>query len=123
MKSFLILSFLVFPLITLAGESTVGDCGEYKIKGIARMINHSPLIIVNEHTISQYTFSIPISEEPRIAPFIDSAFELTATIVKKLDGTKGQARDLKDITLRIQHPLGDTPDTGFKLLTKLPCQK
>lgn len=99
------------------------ECGEYKISGIARMIEDRPYIIVNEHSRSEYRFTIPIEEEPRLAPYIDRPLELKATIDKKMDGTKGEAKAIFEMALRLPNALSSKTGSGFSLLKKLPCQK
>ncbi len=119
MKIILLILFLI-PIISKA--QIVEACGIYNFRGVVRMIDYSPFLIVNEHTLSEYKFSIPISEEPRIAPYIDRAFELTATIEKRMDGTKGAVKNIQDIDYRVSDPLGETPDTGVKLIKKISCK-
>jgi hypothetical protein len=120
MKKILFIS-IISQAILNTGNSF--ECGEYKISGIGRMLKNTPVLIINERSLSEYVFTIPISEQPRIVPYIDRPFELHALIVKKGNGTRGELKDLKEISLRVPNPLSESPDTGIKLLHKLPCQK
>lgn len=115
--------FFILVLIPIISKAQlVENCGVFNFRGIVRIINDSPFLIINEHTLSEYKFSMPISEEPRIAPYIDRAFELTATIEKKMNGTKGAVQNIKNIQYRVSNPLSETPDTGVKLIKKLICK-
>lgn len=117
-KKLLLLGLLLHNSLALSFE-----CGEYKIRGIARMINNSPVLVVNEHSASEYYLKIPISEEPRIAPYIDRPFILSALIDKSMNGTKGEARNIKDVSLRVANPLNEKADTGLKLIKETACLK
>ena len=118
----LIITLLLLTTPVFAANANL-VCGEYKISGVARMIKNTPYLVINEHTLSEYILSLPISEEPKIAPYINRPFELTALIEKKFNGTKGQIKSLKGITHRIPNPLGQQPDTGLKLIKKITCVK
>jgi hypothetical protein len=112
---------LVFINALYASE----ECGEYKISGIVRMINNSPVIIVNEHSLSEQNFRVPILEEPKIVPYIDSFFELSASLDKKMDGTKGKLSNLNVIGRKLHSPLHHSTDkqqTGLQLIKPQACK-
>ena len=120
---FLLLLFVLVTAVAKADEyKTPGSCGEYKVSGTAKIINNTPFIVINEQSVSEYVLSIPIEEEPSLAPFINRHFTLNGLIEKKLNGMKGEMRLIKNITLRIPNPLNGSKDTGLKLIKDIPCK-
>ena len=122
------LIFLIF-LITyssLGSEPFVGSpstCGKYSIRGVARIEKDEILFVVNEKSKSQITLSLPIIEQAKLGPYINRPVTLTASLVKKMDGTKGSIAEIFDSPKgRVPDPLR-AGDTGFKLLTAQDCLK
>jgi hypothetical protein len=86
------------------------------------MINNYPVIIVNEHSLSEQTFKVPILEEPKLVPYIDRFFEFSALLEKKRDGTKGQLSKLNVIGRKLHSPLIDNKQTGLQLIKPQTCE-
>ena len=122
MKKYLTILLVCCPLFATHGKSSFGNCGEYNVRGMGRIINNIPLVIVNEHSRSEYILNVPIEEEPKIAPYIDRSFEFSGQIEKGFNGTRAIIKNIKNISRRIANPLSKTPDTGLTLINKMPCK-
>jgi hypothetical protein len=121
--NFLMLFFLIFAKHVFADAHIMtGKCGEYKILGRARVINNTPVIIVNERTMSEYVLSIPVEEEPKLAPYINRHFKFSGTIEKKLNGTKGEIKLLKELELVVPNPLNGSKDSGLMKIKDISCK-
>lgn len=118
-----ILLMFILQLPSVYAADAIRECGIYKVAGIIRIINDGPFIIINEHSMSEYIISIPISEEPQLAPYINRDLSLVITIDRPFNGYKGHAINIHDTQLRIPNPLREKTDTSMQLIKKLPCQK
>lgn len=112
--------FLLVPA-TLAQEWTgVSDCGLYQVNGVGRSTKAGLVLVVNEKTKSEFTISVPVTNEPFLAPYVDKAMEASVAISKKSLGSKIEGT-IKEIKRRIPNPL-DPMDTGVKLISKAACK-
>lgn len=116
------LLFIILFLKTNAFANDLG-CGQYHLSGIVRKIEDTPLIIVNEHSKSEYRLSVAIEDEPKIVPYVDRAFEMDATILENFDGTKAKLTKLENAKLKVSNPLDSELDTKLTLIKALPCKK
>jgi hypothetical protein len=104
-------------------QMMLNDCGEYQASGIVRIVNNAPFIIINERTMSEYVLSIPINEEPKVAPFVNRHFTFTGTIEKKMNGTKGEIKLLKNLDLKVPNPLNGSKDSRLLKIKDITCKK
>ncbi|MBC7428529.1 MAG: hypothetical protein H7336_07960 [Bacteriovorax sp.] len=111
--------FYLVPSLTLA--DIVIDCGVYTVKGIVRG-GEGISIIVNEKTQSQYTITMPVTQQAQIGSYLDSEVTAQINLSKKLTPIKGETKNIMSIERRIPNPL-NPEDTGMKLYKKSDCQK
>lgn len=119
---------LIFSLYLLSATSLLAadwtgfkGCGLYKVRGVGRTIKNALVIVVNEKTKSEIIFSLPINNEPTLAPYVDRPLEATVQINKPMNGSKGFGV-VQSIKSRLPDPLNPV-DTGMSLMTKSECKK
>lgn len=96
-------------------------CGKYAVRGIVRKsVDRALVIVINEKTASEITFSVPIKEEPILAPYIDRPTVATVTIDNLSKGSKILGH-VNNIDLRLPNPLNPA-DTGVSLISKGQCK-
>jgi hypothetical protein len=106
--------------ISAADWTGFQGCGLYQVRAIARSIKNIPMIVINEKTQSEIVLTLPIENEPTLAPYINRAFLAEVQIEKKMIGPNGKGI-VKNIKTRLPDPLNPT-DTGIKLITKSECK-
>lgn len=122
MRSGLFCILLMISSSLFSQESWTGItvCGLYSAKGIVRSYKDGLVINVNEKTKSEIIISVPIMNEPKLAPYLNKAVEASIEFKKltphlKLLGTVTQIKS------RLPNPI-DPSDTGIKLISKGACQ-
>lgn len=117
----LIFIFLFLSLPTQAQNwSGVSDCGLYQVKAVVHSTPNGPVIIVNEKSQSELIISVPITNEAKLAPYLDRAMVATIRVVKK-PLSQSFSATIKEIQSRIPNPLSPQ-DTGIKIISKEKCQ-
>lgn len=110
---------LLIPQMSLAELS---ECGEYEVKAIVRTTKTGHDIVVNEKTMSEMNISVPVTEQLKLAPYVNRPMTAVVSLKQKFDGTKGQAESILKIETRIPDPM-KPGDTGIKLVKKTDCKK
>jgi len=122
MRSILILVSLTFAFSASAADWTgFQGCGLYEVKGVVRFIKNIATMVVNEGTKSEIKISVPIENEPKLSPYIDTPFIAEVEIKSKMNGSLGTGTVVK-IDTRLPHPL-NPKDTGMSFLKKSECAK
>ncbi len=120
-------SLFIFCSLILATSATAADwtgfqgCGLYEVKGVVRFVKNIPTMIINEGTKSEIKLSVPIENEPKLSPYIDTPFIADVELKSKMNGSLGTGTVVK-IETRLPHPL-NPKDTGMKFLKKSECAK
>lgn len=121
---FILVPLLVFCLFISFSQAQdwtkITSCGEYKVRGVARLIKKSLLIIVNEKTQSEVTIKVPINNEANLAPYLDKPLEATVIFAKNANGPEVSGK-IKDVKSRLPDPLNPM-DTGINLISKSACE-
>lgn len=125
---FMLNFFLLASLCAYAQEKQVPyesyqGCGEYWLAGVVRTTKMGYFIIVNEKTNSEYSFKVPILEEPKLAPYVDRPMLAKIVLPQALNGTQGNIEKVLEVKHRVPNPLHPVFDTGFKLIKKMGCKK
>ncbi len=118
----LILTLCLFSGTLMAQTSWTGfkGCGLYRVRGIVRIQNNTPVIVVNEKTKSEMVFTLPIPNEPKLSAYIDREMQANLLITEAMNGSKGKGV-VKEIEARIPNPI-DPKDTGINFITKSECK-
>jgi hypothetical protein len=98
----------------------IDKCGEFQVKGIARYLNHNPVIIVNEKSRSEIIISVPTKNTAFITPYIDKPLQATVKFEKEFHVSQVEGV-IKDIKSRLPNPI-DPKDTGFSFVSKGECK-
>jgi len=122
MSKTLIFFSLIFTFSASAADWTgFQGCGLYEVKGVVRFVKNIATMVVNEGTKSEIKISVPIENEPKLSPYIDSPFIAEVEMKTKMNGSLGSGTVMK-IETRLPHPL-NPKDTGMKFLKKSECAK
>ncbi len=123
MRNVVYLFSLLIANITLA---QVTDCGRYSMKGVLRESVQKPGVfeyVVLEETQSALKFLVTSEADlGLIMPFKDKTTTIEASVLKKLDGTKGEINKILKIDMRLANPLSKN-HSGISLVEKENCLK
>lgn len=111
---------LLFFIISSSLQAAITDCGEYTIKGVVRPLKKGLTIVVNEKTQSEMQITTSILESSKLGAFLDKPVTVKALLVKKFDGTKGEAEKILSAEFRLPDAL-NPKDTGVSLDKKTEC--
>jgi hypothetical protein len=111
--------FLSLP-IQAQSWSGVSECGLYQVKGVVHSNPNGPVIVVNEKSQSEIIISVPLTNEAKLAPYLNRAMVATIQVLKKPIAQSFSAT-IKAIQSRIPNPLSPQ-DTGIKIISKEKCQ-
>jgi hypothetical protein len=115
------LSTILILLVSIPANSQdwsgISKCGIYLVNGIVRTTPKGHVIVVNEKSQSEFTITVSIPNEAKLAPYLDKAMVAKVALVKK-----SLLGEVKEISSRIPNPLSPQ-DTGVKLLTQIKCQE
>lgn len=119
-KSFLTLLILSTGICSASFQG----CGEYTLHGVLKKNKSSSfkmVYVVNEGSLSQMVFEFAkISEMYKVVPLLDKPTSINATVLKKMDGTKGILSDVTNLTKRYLNPLQKN-EISLKKLKNLNC--
>ena len=114
---------VLIPLAAAASEhwSGISHCGLYQVSGVARSSQKGPVMVVNEKSQSEFSIRVPITNEAKLAPYIDKTFIAKVSFEKKPVEGNYQAV-VKEIVSRVPNPLSPK-DSGVKILSEAKCKK
>lgn len=123
----LIVLILVSSILNANGSEVSGfeGCGHYLLRGTLLLDKEHKLLIysVNHLTKSELVFSIPNKNDLNIiAGFLNKSTAIKADILKKMDGTKGEIQNIKEVDVRYPNPLSGPQDTYIRLLQSKSCK-
>ncbi len=119
-----LISILIFMISTslYSQESWTGinSCGLYRAKGTVQLSKDGPVVIVNEKTKSEIIISVPIQNEPIMAPYIGKPIEASIEF-KKISKDSKIIGTVKTIKSRLPNPINPR-DTEIILISKGVCE-
>jgi outer membrane protein OmpA-like peptidoglycan-associated protein len=119
--------FLAGLLHFQAAYAITGDqpCGLYELTGTIEKNNAAVgyAYIVNKGTRSQFTITIPIELEPRLAPYFERTSKLRARFSEKIEGFRGEFNSIESAERAISDPLGYSNQRTLVLLAEEKCVK
>jgi hypothetical protein len=129
MKFFFVIIFISFLNISISSTAELlplyesfRGCGLYWVAGIVRITKVGFFIVINENTGSEFSFKSSVTEELKLAPYVDRPMRALVVINQKINGTLGKLAKVDVVKDRIPDPLFPMSDTGFKRTKKLECK-
>ncbi|MFA6236939.1 MAG: hypothetical protein WC635_06390 [Bacteriovorax sp.] len=98
----------------------ISACGEYQVRGVARSIKNSLVIVVNEKSRSEIIVKVPVRNEAYLAPYLDKPMEALVLFAKKAAGAEVNGK-IKEVKPRLPNPINPM-DTGIKFISKVACE-
>jgi hypothetical protein len=98
----------------------VDKCGEYQVNGVARYLNHTAVIVVNEKSKSEIIIKVPSENSTYLTPYIDKALQATVKFEKEFHISQIEGV-IKNINFRLPNPINPT-DTGITYISKGECK-
>lgn len=114
--------FILFLLPNFALAQFQG-CGKYRFQGVLVLKESKSLeYLVHPGTMSQLTFEIDHNDLPTMAAYIDRPTSFEADILRLMDGTKGQIKNIKNISFYVPNPLAPEKEASLKFVSKQKCE-
>jgi hypothetical protein len=118
--------FLVLISSQIHAEEQIGfhGCGEYVLKGELVKDKINPVVYkTNIGTKSEMSFSIENSDDLiLISGYMNKPTEISASISKLMNGTRGEINHISKLALRRNNPLDPLIDSGIFLITPKSCK-
>ncbi len=97
------------------------SCGIYEFKGIPRLISQDMQLIVNEKTLSESVLEASLSEQAKLAPYLDKMVQGELTISKMTGPRRGIASELIKLDVGVPTPLHHETHSYLRLKREHKC--
>jgi hypothetical protein len=97
------------------------QCGTYEFKGTPRIVEDQMQVVLNEKSLSQFILYPAMSDQMKLAPYVDLMVQGELRISKMIEPREGDAVDFMKLDYAIPDPLNPVQNSFLRLKKEETC--
>lgn len=97
------------------------QCGTFEFKGTPRIVDDKMQVVMNEKSLSQFVLYPAMSEQIKLAPFVDLIVQGELRISKLIEPREAEAAEFIKLDYALPNPLNPVQDSFLRLKKEEAC--